>query len=158
MNDIGTTKGSILIVNAAGEMSVVATFQITAIGGAITLQNTDTASGTIVIGDDAEVQTGGKGKQVSLVIGATVPKVGTNPFPPGSAPAGIDAQNLGKGIIFFGTPGVVVSTATMPIENAEVIAKGVNVLFSGTTPNSIVLGKSSLVMGDPPIKRVLPAV
>lgn len=153
LNDIDVLiGGSILVTTSAGDLSVANGKTLTATNGALTLQNTNVATGHIIIGDDSTVQTLGKGKVVSVVVGALIPKTGTFPYPTNAAPSGVTATNTIKNVIFFDTPGVVESAnAGGPaIDNAMVEAKNVNVLFDGTTNGSIVLGKRSFVFADPP--------
>lgn len=147
VNNISTTAGSILITNGFGQLEVADGATLTANSGALTLQNLDLA-GSIRVGTGSTVQTLGKGRNVTLVIGATIPKTGTNPTPPGLEPLGITANATAGNFIFFGAPGSVV--AENPSGNANVQAKNVNVVFSGANPGSIIIGENSLIFADPP--------
>ena len=162
LHTITTTKGAIVVTENAGNMLLANGELLTANNGLLTLQNTNTA-GSITIGDDAKVQTLQKGGTVSIVIGATIPKTGTNPFPgAGPFPAGVTAQQTGstKNFIFFGAPGVVTSTnaATPGANNSVVTTKNANVLFSGTVGGSISLGLRSVVLADPPDHLSTPSI
>ncbi len=101
VNNIAVTKGSILVrTGGTGNLSVANNATLTANSGALTLQNTNTATGQILIGDGATVETQVKGKATTLVVGAIVPKTGTNPTT-------VDVGNLnvavlGKGVVFLG--------------------------------------------------------
>ncbi len=85
--DITVAKGSIAITqNGTGLLEVANAGLLTAVDGGITLQNNDLTTGSIRIGALATVQTLGKGKPVNITFGPA-PKTGTNPVPPGTAPA-----------------------------------------------------------------------
>ncbi|PZM79025.1 MAG: hypothetical protein DKT66_21295 [Candidatus Melainabacteria bacterium] len=146
LNDIITaSKGTILVTSGgSGNLVVADDSRITASSGALTLQNTNT-SGSIQIGADAVVETQARGKNTTLVVGATVPRTGTNPTT--TTVGGINVSTVGKGVVFLGgTPGneSVVATTT-----ANVNAINKNVIFSGPA-GSIILGDDSTVTADPP--------
>ncbi len=143
MTLVTAAKGSILVqTGGTGNLSVAAGSTLTANSGALTLQNTNTATGQILIGAGATVETQGKGKNTTLVIGATVPTAGTNPTT--TNVPGITVTVAGKGVVFLGPVGSV--TATTAFANA--INK--NVIFQGTTAGSIVLGAGATITADPP--------
>lgn len=143
LNDIVTgAKGSILVTNDAGNLTVADNSTLTANSGALTLQNTNTA-GQILIGAGAKVETQGKGKDTTLVVGATIPRTGTNPTT--TSVGGINVSVDGKGVVFLGgPPNAVIATTT-----ANVNALNKNVIFSGPA-GSIVLGSGSTITADPP--------
>ncbi|MBX9951717.1 MAG: hypothetical protein K2Y39_21280 [Candidatus Obscuribacterales bacterium] len=146
--DITAAAGSIVISQNLGSLlEVVDSGLLTAVNGGITLQNNNTVTGSIRVGQNATVQTLGKGKPVNIVFGPVL-KTGTNPVPPGTAPAGIDAQFSGRGIIYFGPTGTVTSEGL-----ATVNAKGVNVVFNSINNRPIILGDQSLVLADPPVRE-----
>ncbi len=144
LNDISTTRGNITVVESAGALQVANGSLISANNGALILQNTDNA-GTISIGDNATVRTFENGRQVSIVIGATVPRTGTNPSPPN--PAGVNVTiNNPRNFVWFGPNNAV----NVPTGTAQVTSKNQNVLFSGLAAGTISLGNGSLVLADPP--------
>ncbi len=144
LNNITTTKGSITIVESSGALKTANGSQLSANNGALVLQNTN-AAGTIAIGDNSQVATLQKGSSVSIVIGATIPKTGTNPFPP--APAGVNVTvDSTKNFVWFGPNNAV----SVPTGTATVHSKGQNVLFNGLAAATITLGSGSLVLADPP--------
>jgi len=165
LNDITTGLGNMLIKTTTGTLNVASGAVLNAQNGSLTLQNVNNTSGQIVIGDLAQVKTTGTGKNVIITLGATVPKTGTNPAFPGpvNVPNGVDVVYNGntKFNIFWGTPnGLVVSTnAGGPsIDNATVESKNASVIFNGTNGGSIVLGKNSYVLADPPDRVSAPSV
>lgn len=146
--DITTTAGSIVVTQNGGSLlEVVDAGLLTANGGGITLQNNNTISGSIRVGSKAIVQTLGRGKAVNIVFGPVV-RTGTNPVPPGTAPAGVTPLFSGRGVIYFGAAGTVTSEGS-----ATVNAKGVNVVFNTVNNRPIILGDQSLIFADPPVSE-----
>src|SRR5262249_22305629 len=82
VNDISTSHGS-LTVSSAGFLHVLANSVITANDGSVTLQSTNTSTGTIVLNIGAQISTSGTGGPVNIVIGA-VPSAPIAGFPPGT--------------------------------------------------------------------------
>lgn len=143
LGDIFTQKGSITVVAATGLLEVADEATLTANSGALVLQNLDTVSGSIRIGEGATVQTLMKGKAVSIAIGP-VPKKGTNPVTDATAPPGMDVFLVGRGQVFIGPAGVDVNG------NVTVNAINKSVIFNVTGGQSIVLENGSIVTADPP--------
>lgn len=142
--NISTNKGAVSLISN-GDLTIGNGLSVRANNGPLTLQNTNTFSGGITVGDNAVVDTQGKGGVVSIVIGAK-PKTGTNPVPPGSAPPNITVQNSGKGLVFFGPGGVSTTGA------ATVKGTFKNVIFNNLSSvgGIISLGNGSTVEADPP--------
>lgn len=143
LNDIVTgAKGSILVTTGAGNLTVADNATLTANSGALTLQNTNLA-GQILIGAGATVATQVRGGNTTLVVGATIPRTGTNPTT--TSVGGLNVTVEGRGVVFLGgPPNAVVATTT-----ANVNAINKNVIFSGPA-GSIVLGSGSTIIADPP--------
>lgn len=145
IDQITTTKGSVSVISS-GDLVVNGGGVITANNGALTLQNKLVNFGSIVISDNAKVETQGKGGQTTLAIGA-IPKKGTNPVTPGNEPDGFAIETVGKGTVFFGS-GAVTSSGLATI---KAINKNVLLSNQSTIPGSeISLGNNSLVIADPP--------
>jgi hypothetical protein len=139
--DLRADDGDVELIAGGGSISVETT--VHAVNGGILLNNTDTAAGTIDIGQNARIETSGKGNDIVIAIG-TPPKKGTNETPP----AGVTVDPEGtKGKAFFGPNNGVVATT---VARVEVVNK--DVIFSNlsTGANKITLGTDSVVRADPP--------
>lgn len=149
LNNIETNDGSIFVQTKGSSLLLSNNKTIRANNGAVTLINQGGLAPVteVVVGTGSTIQTTGKGKQVSIVVGANVvPRGGTNPYPTNIAPSGVIASATPRNVIYFGNPGVV----TVPIGTATVNAKNVNVLFSGTSAGQIKLGNGAFIEADPP--------
>lgn len=150
IDSVATANGSIFITGGSGLLRVLTSADVTAINGGIVISNSNVNNGQILIDDNAQVITGGKGKNVVIAIGSP-PKKGTV----SPEPAGVNPFEDG-GTIFYGNPapggGVVVvggGTANINAINKDVIFNNASV-----TPlvNQITLGDNTTITADPPAR------
>jgi len=145
--DITNTNGDINLISF-GALTINANAQVVATNGGILINNANPSSGEILIGNDVDVKTNGKGDDVIIAIG-TPPKKGTV----SATPTGITISENG-GTVFFGpVNGVVVNT---PGDLADVSAKNADVIFSNLSNNfattKIRIGNGAFIEADPPTK------
>ncbi len=115
-------------------------------GGALTLQNTSTASGQILIGAGATVETQEKGKNTPLVVGATIPKDENQPGHCRCRQPECGGSRSKESYSWV-EPQAMKAVSVPVGANANAINK--NVIFSGPA-GSIVLGTGSTITADPP--------
>jgi hypothetical protein len=149
VRDITTVKGEITIVTATGLLTVANSAHINAANAGLLINVTDTINGSILIDDNALVETSGKGKDVVIAIGAP-PKKGVNETPP-SANIIVNPDPSGKGKAYFDPQNGVFCA---PGDTATVTLLGKNVIFSNLSTGGqlITLGDQSEVKADPPIR------
>jgi hypothetical protein len=115
---------------------------ITATNGSITLENSNTSNGSIVIGNNSTISTlGATGGAVNIVIGA----VPTNPIQ-GTTPTHTSIAHPGSGTAYFGA-----NSISVPTGPANLKLDGANIVFNtGTLPaGNIILGSNVSITADP---------
>jgi hypothetical protein len=131
---------------AVNAITVNPSAQVTANGGSISM-NATSATGTITIGDNAQVVTNvttpqkGTNGQVSIFVGPATSNA------PGTAPTGVTVNTQGTGQVFWGDNPAQITVAT---GTATVNALNQNVFFNSTATGTITLGSDSVITADPP--------
>src|SRR6185369_12767285 len=98
-NGLTTTAGSINLIDSSGRLFI--TGNVTANGGTITFQNTDTTSGMIEIGSNLTVATNNltpSNGTVTMYIGASLPT-----FNAGTQPSNTTLSQTGGAVVQFGS-------------------------------------------------------
>ncbi len=146
LNDIGTNAGAIKVTGGKGGLlQVAANSTIEAKNSSVALLNLDTASGSILIGNNSKIQTSGaKAKDAIIAIGKSKK---ANPFT-GTNPPNMNVTET-KGTVYFG-PNPTGVVATGPTA-ATITANNKSVIFSNGSTNSgtnkITLGSNVSVIG-----------
>ncbi len=143
LGDMFASKGMINVqvdgVGSGSSISILDNATLIAQHGAITLQNNDTSSGTIVIGAYTFLITSSDTTfgQVYIVIGnpPAIPD-------PGTTPAGVTVSTEDGGEVFFGVNGIDGGAG-----NNQVGADGTQVVFNtGSLPASAILLEDSVTI------------
>ena len=146
VNNVTTSQGAVMLTSIGGVLQINGgTTDIVDQGGNITLQNTNTTTGSISIGSGATIHaiaTAAGVGVVNIVVGSTPP-----PLVQGPTPLNVIVTTEPGGQVYFGTKGI---TATAP--NNQVNANGRNVVFStgGASATKINLGGGVTITADPP--------
>jgi len=155
VGNISTVKGNVSVIANGGVLAVAAGSELTANNGAMLLQNTDITTGSIFLGANSVIETQGKGKDTTIVIGP-IPKKPVEQGPP----AGIIPTPEGKGKFFFSNAAGFVVNGT---NAANAINKDVIVINGSTAPGTqkITFDGNVTVEADPPSRAasaVMPAM
>lgn len=163
VNSLTTADGQIALKAATGTLSVASGSTISAVGGRVTLQNTDVTHGRIAIGSNVTIlDLVGSSGNIGIFLGG-LPSA-TNPAPP----ANVSAQTSSGAQVFFGLNSIAASPPTN-----LVVAKGAGTQISfdtgGAPASSITLGGNdniragtntvilSLDLTDPTVAPVIKA-
>jgi hypothetical protein len=132
VNSIVTLDGLITVANDTGMLQVLPGALLSTGSGDITLQNNDTALGTILIGTSTRMIAGGD----LLSPGSVFVVIGPVPLVPvkGKAPANVVASTAFKGQIFFGTNSIF----AQPPTNTVFASSGRVVFNTGTLPGTAI--------------------
>ncbi len=165
LNSISTTNGSITVIAAAaGLLQTAVSAQILAAGtnksapSVITLENSNSTAGSILIGAAGTIATSGVGGgNVNIIIG-TLSKTPVQ----GTAPSNLPPANItesGGGKIFYGTNGIKIGGVPSAV---FLNAIGKNVIFNtGKLPASAITvngGSPTTITADPPLASLSLAV
>src|SRR5262249_42177970 len=133
IGSVSTNGGNISVIASAPTISVASNSQLIALQGNITLENTNTATGTIVIGQGANLAAESSNASfgfVNIVIGSipVTPVAGT------VRESNFSPNKPNSGTIFFGTNGITASNST----NAVLSDAGKIVFNTGSRPASAI--------------------
>lgn len=152
VGDVTANGGSINLVAGTGTLAVGNGASLNAIEGNITLQNLDTTTGSITIGQNAylfaythSAATGLGNIYVSIGAIPTDPEVGTTP-------ANVTVTNKNGGQVYFGQQGIT-TTGSVSLN-----AIGSNIVFStgGLPATAITLQSGVYMKADPPAAPFAP--
>ena len=143
LGNISAAAGNIVVNESRGILQTAANDQLLATNGAITLQNSST-SGSIVLGGNSKVTTGGaNGGNISIFIGAA-PLAGS-----ATKPAGVTESITAGDSINYGGKGVTMVKGG----SATINAHGANVVLSTDTRTAaaIKINSGVIITADPPV-------
>lgn len=144
---INTSNGSIALTASTGLLSIGANSIIYANEGNLVIQNIDTQGGSIQFGSGANIDAF---TISNPLLGNVTVFIGNSPGAPvvGNAPANVTVNELGGGVVYFGTNGITASGPTNTLT-----AKGRNIQFStGSGPDTLIsLSGSVTIDADPPL-------
>lgn len=143
VDQVTALDGTVTLTAGGGVLNVAASADINATNGGIIISNSNLTTGSILVGDDALITTGGKGNNVVLAIGAP-PKKGSGP----NSLAGFTVTPTGKGLAFFGpNTADIISGGTV-----NLFATNKNVIFNNLSEGgqTIFVGDGSVITADPP--------
>lgn len=160
-NSLTTNNFTAIEKTGAGNILVSGLININ--GGNAIVQNQNT-SGTITFGTASQLNTlvsapaaNGSRGSITVVVGSTVPTTGTTLAP---VPNNISFTATAPGQILRGN---VAGSSVAPLvgpagvgENAAVIAKGANVIFSSMNIGGIVMADGATINADPPVGLAAP--
>lgn len=151
--DVTGNLGVITGSTNAGSLNLTGNIKVT--NGSLTIENDDTAQGTIDIADSTTIETAGsKGGVVNIVIGA-VPKKPLNSDPPFTAPPEFTVTPTGKGQVFFGVNPTSIVTSignsvTLEATNKNLVLNNASTNFA---TKKIIIGNLVRISADPPSKN-----
>ena len=147
--------------DSSGTLSTATAAAISANNGSLTLANTNSKSGAILIGAGSQIQTLQSGGNVNIVIGAISKVVGSPPSAAGTITYTVNNQTVmppfASNTFFFGTNGIKVGTGFV-----NLVSNGAQVIFStGALPSSAITvdgasSGSTVIKADPPISIIAP--
>jgi hypothetical protein len=131
-NSVTSARGNITLMANGGSLVINPTSQISAVAGAITIQNSS-PTGTISIGSNASILTKlVGGANIRIFVGPSLTQ--TNH----AAPANVTSLEVGAGSITFGANNIVAN----PAQNfVSALGTGANIAFdAGSSASNITLG------------------
>jgi len=143
LNNITASAGNIKVTESKGLLQTNTGSQISAVNGAITLQESDAKSGTILLGTTSKLVTsGGAGSNVSVFIGPAA-MAGAEPKPDGVT------ETISSGTINYGVNGVTLAKDAL----VSITAKGANVVIStgDAKDRAIKINNGVTIIADPPV-------